>query len=224
MSTVPSTSTSHSDFVTIFNAALETYKRKTKKDLASHPLLPRLQSCHSSEAILTVLREQIPVFRRSQNDDDGLTKWVTPTVNVLYSFSATIGGGVGLVNIRDLFVKAFCSNAFQAFSPANIIFAGIGVLLLVGVFDGSLLQFIDTHGSQAAKDASASHDKLIDLFNRIEHFFHRLEIYTGIAPTIAMTNMVVEIMVEVLTILSIATKDVRRGRLSELTSRSMILG
>jgi len=40
MSTVPSTSTSHSNFVTIFNAALETYKRKTKKDLASDPLLP----------------------------------------------------------------------------------------------------------------------------------------------------------------------------------------
>ena len=40
------------------------------------------------------------MFRQSQNGDDGLMKWVAPTVNVLYSFSATIGGGVGLVNIR----------------------------------------------------------------------------------------------------------------------------
>jgi hypothetical protein len=103
MSTAPSASTSHSNFVTIFNAALETYKRKTKKDLASHPLLPRLQSCDSPEAVLAVLREQIPVLNQSRNDDDdGLTKWVTPTVKVLYSFSATIGGGVGLVNIRDV--------------------------------------------------------------------------------------------------------------------------
>ena len=99
MSTEPSTSTSHSDFVSIFNAALETYKRNTKKDLASHPLLPNLQSCDSPEAVLTVLREQIPVFRQSQNGDDGLTKWVTPTVNVLYAFSATLGQGVGMVNI-----------------------------------------------------------------------------------------------------------------------------
>ena len=99
MSTVPSTSASHSNFVSIFNVALETYKRKTKNDLASHPLLPSLQSCDSPEAILTVLREQIPAFSQSQNDDDRLTKWVTPTVNVLYSFSATLGGGVGLVNI-----------------------------------------------------------------------------------------------------------------------------
>ena len=100
MSAVPSTSsTSHSSFLSIFNAALENYKRKTKKDLASHPLLPALQSCESPEAVLTVLREQIPAFSQSQNGD-GLTKWVTPTVNVLYSFSASVGGGVGLVNIR----------------------------------------------------------------------------------------------------------------------------
>ena len=99
MSAAASTSTSHSNFVSIFNAALETYKLKTKKDLASHPLLPSLQSCDSPEAILAVLREHIPVFSQSQNDDEGLTKWVAPTVNVLYAFSATIGGGVGLVSI-----------------------------------------------------------------------------------------------------------------------------
>ena len=99
MSVVPSTSTSHSNFAFIFNAALETYNRKTKQDLASHPLLPRLQSCDSPEAILHVLREQNPEFDQSQNSDDSLTEWVTPIVNVLYSFSATLGGVVGLVNI-----------------------------------------------------------------------------------------------------------------------------
>ena len=99
MSAAASASTSQSRFVSIFNAASETYKRKTKDDLASHPLLPSLQSCDSPEAILAVLREHIPVFSQSQNGDNGLTKWVAPTVNVLYAFSATIGGGIGLVNI-----------------------------------------------------------------------------------------------------------------------------
>jgi hypothetical protein len=98
MSTVPSTSTSHSNFASIFNAALETYKRKTKQDLANHPLLPRLQSCESPEAILNVLQEQIPASSHSQNSDNGLTKWVTPAVNVLYSFSAALGDVAGLVN------------------------------------------------------------------------------------------------------------------------------
>ena len=69
-----------------------------------------------------------------------------------------------------------------------------------------------------ANDANTSRDKLIDILNRIERFFDRLEIYTGIAPTTAMTDMIVEIMVEVLTILAIATKEMTRGRFSELTS------
>jgi hypothetical protein len=76
--------------------------------------------------------------------------------------------------------------------------------------------YFDIEGPQAAKDASATQDKLIEMFNRIERFFHRLEIYTSISPTMEMTNVIVGIMVEVLTILGITTKEVKRGRLSEL--------
>jgi hypothetical protein len=82
----------------------------------------------------------------------------------------------------------------------------------------SLLQPVLTHGSQAAKDASGSQDKLFELFNRIERFFRRLEIYTSITPTMAMTDITIDIMVEVLTILAIATKEAKRGQLSELIS------
>ena len=81
-----------------------------------------------------------------------------------------------------------------------------------------LCRLFDAPGSQAAKDASASHDKLIELFNRVEHFFCRLDVYTGITPTTAMTDLIIEIMMEVLTILAIATKELKRGRLSELIS------
>jgi hypothetical protein len=91
---------------------------------------------------------------------------------------------------------------------------------LVGAFHGlPCAAYPDSHGSQAANDASASHGKLIDLFNRIERFFHRLEIYTGIAPTTTMSDIIIEIMVEVLKVLAIATTEVKRGRLSELMSR-----
>ena len=83
--------------------------------------------------------------------------------------------------------------------------------------------YFDTYGFQAAKDASPSQDKLIELFNQIERFIGRLEIYTGLTPTAAMTNITVEIMVEVLTILAIATKEVKRGRLSELLSRKFTI-
>ena len=80
--------------------------------------------------------------------------------------------------------------------------------------------YINTQHSQTVNDVNASHKKLADLFNRIEHFFHRLEIYTGITPTMAMIDIIVEIMVEVLIILAIMTKEAKRGRLRESTRMS----
>ena len=107
MSIEPSTSTSRSNFLSIFDSVLEEYKHKTKNDLTSHPLLPILESCDSPEAILAIFREQIPGFGESRNGDDGLTKWVAPTVNVLYAFSDTIGQGIGLVSIKAFLREEF---------------------------------------------------------------------------------------------------------------------
>ena len=100
MSHATSSSAPPSNFDSIFNSALDAYKKRTKQDLTSHPLLPTLQACDSPDAVLTVLREQIPALTQSQNADERLTKWLVPTVNVLYTFSTTLGAGVSLVNIR----------------------------------------------------------------------------------------------------------------------------
>ena len=62
----------------------------------------------------------------------------------------------------------------------------------------------------------ASQDVLIDIFVRIESFFKRLETYMEVQPTAAMTDVIVKIVVEVLSILAIATKQIRQGRSSEL--------
>jgi hypothetical protein len=67
---------------------------------------------------------------------------------------------------------------------------------------------------QAAKDVNASQEALTDLFGRIENFFKRLESYTEVPPTDAMTDMIVKIMVEVLNIFAIATKEMNQGRAS----------
>ena len=97
MSQDQSTSTSSMNFQAIFTAALKAYNKQTKKDIATHPLAIQLQSCDSPSTILTVLRSQVQAFDESQNADEKLTKWLDPTVNVLYAFSATLGNGVGLV-------------------------------------------------------------------------------------------------------------------------------
>ena len=56
---------------------------------------------------------------------------------------------------------------------------------------------------------------LIDIFVRIEGFFMRLEAYTEVRPTAVMTYVIVKIMTEVLSILAIATKEIKQGRSSE---------
>ena len=93
-------STSSTNFVTLIEAALEEYKKKTKKDIASHPLAAELKSCESTGAILAILRAQVQTFDKSQSVDEKLTKWLDPTVNVLYAFSAILGDAVGLVILR----------------------------------------------------------------------------------------------------------------------------
>ena len=97
MAQAPSTATFSTNFETIFAAALEEYKKQTKKDIASHPLAAQLKSCDSPSAILAVLRAQVLTFDKSQVADEKLTKWLDPTVNVLYAFSAILGDAVGLV-------------------------------------------------------------------------------------------------------------------------------
>jgi len=99
MSNTPSPAPSRSNLDSVFSSAFQAYKKKTGKDITSHPLAIELQSCHSPHAILAVLRNQIHVFGQSHNADEKFAKWLIPTVNVLFAFSATLGEGVGLVGI-----------------------------------------------------------------------------------------------------------------------------
>ena len=83
-----------SNFQPILDNALEAYKKRTKNDLLKHPLAGRLQACDSASSILTVLQEQVQELNQSQR---GNTGWLVPTVNVLLTFSKTLGEVVGSV-------------------------------------------------------------------------------------------------------------------------------
>ncbi|KAN0136165.1 hypothetical protein V8E53_006025 [Lactarius tabidus] len=98
------------------------------------------------------------------------------------------------INVLLAFTETLGEGISLAFSPAKVIFVGAGVLL------------------QAAKDVEASQEILIDVFERIENFFRRLEVYTSVPPTPAMTDMMVKIIVEVLDILGTATKEMKQSR------------
>ena len=77
------------------------------------------------------------------------------------------------------------------------------------------MSFCNAYICQAAKDVRASQDTLVDVFERIEMFFRRLEVYIEVPATTEMMDMITQIMVEVLFILGIATKEIRQSRISE---------
>ena len=104
----------------------------------------------------------------------------------------------------------------QVFSPGKVIFSGVGVLLSVrSLFPLFTQSIYNSHISQAVKEVHSSQETLIDIFERIENFFFRLEVYTGVPSTPEMMDMMVKIMVQVLSIVAVATKEIRQGRTSE---------
>ncbi|KAF8463549.1 hypothetical protein DFH94DRAFT_699530 [Russula ochroleuca] len=175
---------SSSEYDVVFNNALKPYKKKTGNDLASDPLLHRLETCNSPGSLLALLKDQIPGFDQSGNSDERLTKWVNQVVNVLYNFAATIGGAVSF-----------------AYPPAGVIFTGIASLL------------------SAVLAVSSSQGALVDLFERIENFFIRLGTYIELPPTAEMTDIIVKVMVDVLLILALVTKEMKQGKMKRFLKR-----
>ncbi|KAF8497791.1 hypothetical protein F5888DRAFT_1695048 [Russula emetica] len=101
------------------------------------------------------------------------------------------------VNVLLAFSETLGEGVGSVFSPAKVIFIGFGVLF------------------STAKDVRADQDTLFEMFERIEAFFRRLDIYTKVAPNEGMVDTITVIMVEVLNILAIATKGIKQGRMSK---------
>ncbi|KAI9434629.1 hypothetical protein H4582DRAFT_759959 [Lactarius indigo] len=177
MSTSLQPSSSTPNLHPIFEKVLKEYKKKTRKELSTHPLAAEIRGCDSIEAILTVLQGKANELNQSQSSDERLTKWLTPTVNVLNALSSTLGEGVGTV-----------------FPPTKIIFSAMSILLV------------------AAKGTAANRDVLIELFERIENFFVRLQTHIEVPPTAQMANVMGKVMAEVLSMLAVATKVMYQSR------------
>ncbi|KAH8983512.1 hypothetical protein EDB92DRAFT_1567142 [Lactarius akahatsu] len=104
------------------------------------------------------------------------------------------------------FVHAFSGVLGEAvglipFQPAKLVFVGIDVLFA------------------AADGVSASYDALLELFECIGNFLKRLHVYTEIPLDPLMTDIVAKIMVELISILALAKKQVNRGRLKQFAKK-----
>jgi hypothetical protein len=113
MSHAHATVSSSPNFQLIINNALDEYKRRTKNDLITHPLAAQLQSCNSPGSILDVLQQQARGLDQSRSTiNERWSRWLDPTVHVLYALSSTLGAGVGLVCLRTWTVLDLHSHIY----------------------------------------------------------------------------------------------------------------
>ncbi|KAN0141656.1 hypothetical protein V8E53_000118, partial [Lactarius tabidus] len=80
------------------------------------------------------------------------------------------------------------------FQPTKLIFVGIDVLFA------------------AAEGVSASYDALLELFEGIGSFLKCLDIYAKISLSPVMTDIIAKMMVELVSVLALARKQIKQGR------------
>ena len=102
-----------------------------------------------------------------------------------------------------------------AFSRESDLCSMIGVLLISAYPLRSTFTWAIVTSLAGSHGRSCKPETLIDIFERIEKVFQRLEIYTRISPPPEMIDIIVKIMVEVLSILGIATKEMKQSRTSK---------
>ena len=73
----------------------------------------------------------------------------------------------------------------------------------------------DIQTYQAVKGVLDDYETIADLLESVENFLDRLDVYTKMPPTVDMTKIIIKILVELLSILALATKQLQKGKLSE---------
>ena len=109
------TDLSTTNFTAIFDAASNEYKTLTKQDLETHPFAVAFENSNSPDSVMNVFRKQAQVFKKFCKGDDKLMAWLTPIVNILFTFSGTLGEGIGLVSIQSFYDISTLRHPFLAF-------------------------------------------------------------------------------------------------------------
>ena len=202
-------------FRLLFKDALQEYENQTDIALAKHPLAEQLQHCDSVESVSAVLEEQVCAYGKFPGSERIINS-LNSTVSILYIPSASVN--LGLVRPKVLMERLMSLILiFKPFSPGKAIYAGFSVLLAACLFPLFLRAYLcNTLVIQTVKDISVC-DLLVELLESIESFLIHLDIYTKITPTVAMTmtETVVKTLVELVSILALATKLIKQGQPGE---------
>jgi len=214
-----SATTSSSNFQSLFDAALSDYTKQTGINLATQPFAQDLQYCHSADDLLNVLQERAKQFQTYRDGNRKLLNCLKPIVQTLHTVSGVLAEASSPVSTTDQ--PSYFIIVFTCLAPGPLpTYKGNYRWHRCPPRRTCLLSIIERHPYntsvlQAAIGVSASYDALIGLLECVGSFLDRLRIYAEIPFSPSMSKIIIKIMVEVLSVLSLATKQVKEGRLSK---------
>ena len=198
--------------------AVDKYAEQTGINLKENPLADKVKGCDSPDAVLVLLQENMKAFNEYRDKNRKLIDCLSPVVQFVHTFSAILGEVAGLVSHEPSLRSPLL---FFTFFPQGSVPTSKTDLrrhrcsLLCACLPHSQRLPLISEGSQAADGVSASYDALVELFECIGNFLKRLHIYANIPLDALMKDIVANIMVELISILSLAKKHINRGRLSK---------
>ena len=200
-----------------FDAALQDYGRQTGINLIDHSLVRQLENCNSVESITTLLQGQAESIREFRGDESDLMKSIKHVVDILHTLSRTSSFGERTDLVR-LSRRASCIIVVPDAYYTAILTSESNICCFCHPTRGKPLAlfpsacFCNIQVPQVVKDVSSSYDMLIHLFDSIG-IFPRVDIYALIPPTFATKEIITMIMVELLSTIALATKQIMQGRL-----------
>ena len=202
------------------NLIIDAATKITGIDLSESPLAAMLEHSNSPEAILLLLQERQNALKTYRDSNRRLIGYIGPAVEILHAFSGIFGEAVSheRLSVTYLPVNLLTWPRQIPFSPAKAVFTSIDVLLTVRPLNTLFNQVpCNLRRCQAASGVSSSYDALLGLFERLGNFLKCLKIYVRIPSTTAMTVIIVKIMVQVLSVLALGTKQIKQGQISRCT-------
>lgn len=143
MSQSPPAASSSPIYQSVFESALEAYKKTTKTDLASHHLLIKLESCDLSEAILTTLRGQITDPPICSGSEWRRVAWFDCECALCLLLDRWWGRWHGTSSLADFVYNChpdpYSERRSKTYLPAAVILTGIYALLSVSLITEGLL-------------------------------------------------------------------------------------
>ncbi|KAN0103626.1 hypothetical protein V8E52_011808, partial [Russula decolorans] len=178
------------NFKAFFDAALKDYTKKTGKDLCDLDH-PLASKLDSCDSPDSILN----VFQEQAREFGEFRKGDTKLLKWLKP----------IVKILHPIStnKVLGDSVSSVFPPAKAVLSAIQILL------------------STAKDVNKSYDSLVDIFESIENFLIRLNIYIEIPPTQApaVTEIVTKMMATLITVLALATEQMKQGRLKKYAKK-----